>query len=109
VKIEAVKTLMVSAHRRVEVSDGPLVGDRRKFRVERISVAYLWSPEGHRWGVQHIEVSGPVQKKDGTDSVLSATAVVWLRNVDEPWSDFRRIAANLAPLGDPQLPGVLDA
>lgn len=108
-KIEAVKTRSVTAARIVEVSDGPILGERRRFRVERVHVTYLWSAKEHRWNVQHIELSGPVVKKDGTNGLTTGTKRVWLADAGEPYTEFRRIAANLAPTGDPALPGVLDA
>lgn len=107
-KIEKINDNGVSANRLIEFSDGPVVGDRRPFRVDRMSVTYSWSPAMRGWKVMHIDLRGPVRKKDGTDGVAQGSMILWSHE-SERYGEFRRIAKNLAPVGDPALPGVLDA
>lgn len=108
-KITEVNTTGVTAGRRIIVADGPILRERRPFRVERVHVTYLWSQKEHRWGVQHIDLSGPMIRKDGSDGLNDGRMTLWSNSTGEPYDEFRRIAANLAPTGDPALPGVLDA
>lgn len=107
-KIEKINDNGVTANRLIEFSDGPVVGERRPFRVDRMSVTYAWSSAVRGWKVLHIDLRGPVQKKDGTDGVAQGTMTLWSHE-GERYTEFRRIAKNLAPVGDPALPGVLDA
>lgn len=108
-KIIEVNTPRVTADRIAVIAEGPILRGSRRFRVRRVHVAYLWSAKEHRWGVQHIDLSGPVVKKDGTDGLVDGRKTLWSMSTGDSYDEFRRIARNLAPLGDPQLPGVLDA
>lgn len=108
-KIVEVSTPSITANRLIEFSDGPVVGERRPFRVDRMSVTYAWSPAVRGWKVLHIDLRGPVQKKDGTDGVAQGSTTLWSYTQSQRYDEFRRIAKNLAPVGDPALPGVLDA
>lgn len=107
-KIVKDRNSTVPAIRDFDVADGPILGDRRQFRVERMHVTYIWSQREHRWGVQSVVLAGSVIRKDGTDGAAQGSMTLY-GSEGERYAEFRRIAKNLAPVGDPALPGVLDA
>lgn len=109
-KVEKIALETANATRNAVIADGPILGARRKFRVNRLRVNYTWRKDGRTWAVTNVTIEGPLIKKDGTEGNVTVQGGIY--NFTESTDDvetLRRIARNLAPVGDPVFPGVLDA
>lgn len=95
-----------TVNRHAIVTDGPIVSahraDGKLMRVERVRITYQWSSGNQLWNASKYstDVSGPVLKKDGTDSQLDAT----IRYYGETPAWIAEIVDRLRPHGLPVIP-----
>jgi hypothetical protein len=80
VRISPSHTDLFQIDRHAAIIDGPIVSAQRQdgkmMRVERIRISYRWIG-AWKTDKYSVDISGPVLKKDGTDSQLDATIHYW--------------------------------